>query len=686
MRSMGCKAAAFVLCVVSILLVPLCAVGAWFMAEQGFYVTSENAMVYNACRSRVATQATDTVFRAVTSAAERYFDRLDAGESAEDTRLTFLAEGTEPEVWFAGDEANLCFTLYDGNGDPAAVSTKSDDGKPHTYTFHIPFSVTEYEWLMSSAYDSARYERQEKTGRVYPPFEEAAKDTGVRTVYTFDAYLPDKLPYIDEYALIVRGVRLLYALRFAVYPIGIGAGLLAVFLFVYLMCVSGRRPRTEELCPGAFYRVPFDVMLAVSALIVVFGAGLTDELYGEPTVVRVVLLAVLILYAAAAFLGLCMSAAARIKAHTLISGTLIFRVCAWLIKGVRAVLRGMKRLFFVIPLVWRTALTVTAFILIDLFATMRYQYDEFPVWLIRSCVLFLIAVVTAWALRRLQKAGEALAAGDLSHRTETGHLSGAFRRHAENLNAVSEGMNRAVEARLKSERMKTELITNVSHDIKTPLTTIINYSDLIEKNASDGELVKEYAEVLHRHSVRLVRLLEDLVEASKASSGALEITLAPCDVSVILTQAAGEYEEKLAESGLTLMMNLPETDVYISADGRRLWRVVDNLMNNIVKYAQSGTRVYLSLSVMKDGRAAVVFRNTSREPLDISPDELTERFVRGDRSRSTEGSGLGLSIAKSLTELQSGTFAVAIDGDLFKVMLTFPILQTNGYETEEEIL
>ena len=248
-----------------------------------------------------------------------------------------------------------------------------------------------------------------------------------------------------------------------------------------------------------------------------------------------------------------------------------------------------------------------------------------------------------------------------------------LKKHGENLNSIAGGMAIAVEQKLKSERMKTELITNVSHDLKTPLTSLINYADLIGKEPCDNAKIKEYSEVLLRQSERLKRLIDDLVEASKASSGSLDVAPVPCDAAVFIAQASGEYEERLQQAGLTLITKQPEKDVRIMADGRRMWRIFDNLMSNIVKYALSGTRVYLSLEQIGE-RAVITFRNTSREPLDgVNAEELTERFTRGDASRNAEGSGLGLAIAKSLAELQGGHLAVTADGDLFKVMLSFPV-------------
>ena len=222
--------------------------------------------------------------------------------------------------------------------------------------------------------------------------------------------------------------------------------------------------------------------------------------------------------------------------------------------------------------------------------------------------------------------------------------------------------------------MKTELITNVSHDIKTPLTSIINYANLIGTTDPSDPKLGEYSEVIVRQSEKLKRLIEDLVEASKASTGNLEIVPSPLDCCTFVSQTAGEFKEKLDSANLTLITNVPDEKVMIMADGRHMMRVYDNLMNNICKYSMPGTRVYISLNVVS-GQAVTVFRNTSSAELNISPEELVERFVRGDQSRNTEGNGLGLSIAQSMTELQGGKFKVEIDGDLFKVTLSFPVIK-----------
>ena len=241
------------------------------------------------------------------------------------------------------------------------------------------------------------------------------------------------------------------------------------------------------------------------------------------------------------------------------------------------------------------------------------------------------------------------------------------------MNSIADVLLLALEKRLQSERMKTELITNVSHDIKTPITSIINYAVLIEKEECNSEKHKEYAEVLVRKATHLKRLLEDLVEASKASTGNIEMQMENCEANVLLTQVVGEFEQRLEESNLQLVTKSPDESILIHVDSKRIWRVFENLMVNTCKYSLEGSRVYLSLD--KIGNEAIFsFRNTSRSMLNISAEELLERFVRGDSARSTEGNGLGLSIAKNLTELQNGQMDVIIDGDLFKVILKFPVV------------
>ncbi len=481
-----------------------------------------------------------------------------------------------------------------------------------------------------------------------------------------------------ELSFLRQLMHLAYAVRYAVYPVAFVSLLAALGSFLALMYAAGRRAGVEGFVPGPLHKVPYDLLvvacsaLALPLIWVVDDGGLGRAMSNWLRLGFALLSCLIILNVG---LGLCISTASRIKQHSLLRGTVCYRIWSLLWGWAKKLWGFGMSLLRGLPLIWKTAAAVSGICLLELFGIFLVGRDtEFLVslWVIEKAVLVPAVLYLALMLRRLQKSGAALAAGDLAYHTDTKAMLWDLRQHGENLNSIAAGMSIAVEDRLKSERMKTELITNVSHDIKTPLTSIINYAGLIGREPCDNPVITEYSEVLVRQSEKLKRLIEDLVEASKASTGNLEVLLAPCDPAVFLTQAGGEYEEKLRSAGLTLITKQPEQELRILADGRRMWRVFDNLMNNICKYAQPGTRVYLALEEQAEN-AVITFKNTSREPLDMTEEELMERFTRGDASRSTEGNGLGLSIAKSMAELQGGTLGLTIDGDLFKATLTFPL-------------
>ena len=260
--------------------------------------------------------------------------------------------------------------------------------------------------------------------------------------------------------------------------------------------------------------------------------------------------------------------------------------------------------------------------------------------------------------------------GELQYKIKTDTLTGKQKVMAEYINNIGDGLDAAVENSLKKERMQTELITNVSHDLKTPLTSIINYVDLMKRENPTDPKIQEYLRILDEKSQRLKVLTEDVVEASKASTGNIKLEMNDIDFVEMVQQVIGEFEEKFQEKNLTMMVHFTDEPSIIYADGQRMWRVLENVFGNVVKYAMEGTRVYAEIS-NRNKKVTFSLKNISAQPLNISADELTERFIRGDVARNTEGSGLGLSIAKSLTELQGGEFKLYLDGDLFKVMITF---------------
>lgn len=460
------------------------------------------------------------------------------------------------------------------------------------------------------------------------------------------------------------------AMRYPVFLILAASAAAAVFLLVFLIAGAGHRKGTDEIVMTWLDKVSGDIYLltagvAEGALFLVL-ASVIGRRISVPVVALVIALALGMCYLALLTL---LTAAVRIKTGTLWKNTVVYKIGCLLWRLVCFLAEHM-------PVLWKAIALLALYAVLEL-AALRVSFGYMSRLLVlglflknlAASVLVLGGIVQ---MKRLREGGEQLAAGDLQYQIDTGRMYPEFRRHGENLNRIGEAMSRAVDERMKSERFKTELITNVSHDIKTPLTSIINYVDLLGKECRDNDIKAEYIDVLERQSARLKKLIEDLIEASKASSGSIPVHMERLEAGVFLVQTVGEFEEKTAANHLELLIKKPEKAIYIEADGRHFWRVIDNLMNNVCKYAQPHTRVYIDMETA-GGQVNIIFRNTSKYPLNISGEELTERFVRGDSSRNTEGSGLGLSIARSLTELMGGTFSLYVDGDLFKVILVFPV-------------
>lgn len=389
-------------------------------------------------------------------------------------------------------------------------------------------------------------------------------------------------------------------------------------------------------------------------------------------------------------------------------GELVLRVLIWYGAGLIAVLgllkrykagtlwsksltrQGLKNLsMYFISRSFTTRLIVSygmflafQFILLLAFAFLLFTCNTLASKLLMGVLAVLLLVLdfwvfyqmyrNSWETDQINQALLNISKGDTTYKIQTGGFSGKERELAENINHISLGLESALQEKVRSERLKADLITNVSHDIKTPLTSIINYVDLIKREQIENPKIQGYLEVLEQKSLRLKTLTEDLVEASKASSGNLKLEMTSIDFVELLWQTNGEFEEKFALRHLELVPTLPSEPVLIEADGRHLWRVLENLYNNTFKYAMEHSRVYVDME-LKDGQAIFTIKNISQNPLNIHAEELTERFVRGDVARTTEGSGLGLSIAKNLTELQGGTFTLYIDGDLFKARVAFPV-------------
>ena len=352
----------------------------------------------------------------------------------------------------------------------------------------------------------------------------------------------------------------------------------------------------------------------------------------------------------------------------------------WVRRGLRYFYRGCRAVVRLLPIIWQWLLTAVLMVVSPmiflLFASIAWHDFWTFLWglLFVGCLAADVAIVCygAWCFGLLLKGVKIMGKGDLNHQIDTKYLFGCFKDFAEQLNSLAGAAQVAADRQMKSERMKTELITNVSHDIKTPLTSIINYVNLMKMPHREEDHTV-YLDVLDRQSQRLKKLIDDLMDMSKASSGNMSVEMGQVDAVEAVNQALGEFADKLEKVNLTPVFRHPDSPVIMQADGRLLWRVLSNLLSNAVKYAMPNTRLYIDLMVL-DGNAVLAIKNISREQLNVNADELMERFVRGDTSRNTEGSGLGLNIAKSLVELQHGQMHMMVDGDLFKVTLIFPHL------------
>jgi len=461
-------------------------------------------------------------------------------------------------------------------------------------------------------------------------------------------------------------------MRFAVIPIGIISGILYLADIVFIFATLGHKRGSSELVKFPTSDWPFDIicLLYLMFFSVTLEMSTTRingrEAFVSNNIIGLIMLVVLYFFILSFFLN----AAINLKDKTLFKNMLIVRFFRYIFRNIGKALRNAD-------------VTKKAVLYFGIFAG-----SEFAILLMfsmigtegTSALLFLLFLVNIFAfiviykvmtsVKEIEIAEQNIIAGNLDYKLNTAKYKGDLKIIAEGLNEIGTGLENAVNGRMKSERFKTELITNVSHDIKTPLTSIINYTDLLKKENIETEPVKGYIEVLDRQSERLKKLINDLLEASKASSGNIKMDIAEVDAGLMLEQVYGEYQDKFEKARLTGIVTKPSETVHIKADVNHLFRVFDNILGNVVKYAQPDTRVYIDL-IKNASKVTIAFKNISKEKLNITGEELMERFVRGDRARNTEGSGLGLSIAKSLTNLMGGELEIIVDGDLFKVEVRF---------------
>lgn len=624
----GClffKGMALLLLICSVAFTIFCAGYTFYLFQDGFYDLEETGYRYE-----------KLVRKGMQKQAQKDFEMM--------REYVYLGYRSRVEEYC--QDSNLEVKVINSNDQSVYLDTTKNREYGYEYIFtNIPASFYSYDYHL---YVDADFPYQDAYWKVYHDF-------------------------ITDHGLDIYGFQNPY-----VYPAMTLAGLVCSFLlFLFLLCAAGHSNKREQVEAVGLSRMYFDLFSAfaggVLLLVLSMGIWIADELYLSNAFS--VILTVTIIGTIEAILCtyyLCVFAT-RVKLGKWWRHTLLYKLFQALWRACKKFIRLFAQLIKGIPMIPLTSIILGAICFFEFMGLLYFDADELLIlWFLEKLILIPIILYCALLGKKLLRGSGELAKGNLEEKIDTDKMFLAFKEHGENLNHIGEGMSRAVEERMKSERMKTELITNVSHDLKTPLTSIINYAELLGAEGLEEAQVKEYSDVLLRQSARLKRLLDNLIDASKAATGNLEVSLEKCEIGVMLTQAAAEYENRFMEKQLQLIVRQPDDSLYIMADGRHLWRVFDNLLSNICKYAQASSRVYITLEQIGD-KVQVIFRNISEFPLEMSGEELEERFVRGDKSRHMEGNGLGLSIAKSLTELQKGQMEIVIDGDLFKVILQFPL-------------
>lgn len=453
--------------------------------------------------------------------------------------------------------------------------------------------------------------------------------------------------------------------------IAIGTVLIAVIPFIMLMMMAGHRRKEDEPELVAVDKIWLDVGLAAVVTVYVVLAYLVDMLYDEGFYdMFAVCASVLGLTAVELVLLFSESFARRIKTKSFLDTIFIGKVWILIKKPFGKLRRGMSKLLDNVNLTIKIVIFgIVLFIGIVICGRLPYTLDG-ELYLLMAILVVVCICYLLWRYfseyEMLENGAKKIAGGEIDYKIQDEMKFRANKTLKDSINHIGEGLNTAVEESIKNERMKTELITNVSHDLKTPLTSIINYVDLLKTEGIDSEQANKYLDVLDQKSQRLKNLTEDLVEASKLNSGVAKLERQKLDIVQLVNQSIAEYDEKFGQKNLQIVKTIQEEPLYVMADGRKTWRLFDNLYNNIFKYAMAGTRVYIDIRV-ENRKAVISLKNISESPLNFSADELMERFVRGDVARTTEGSGLGLSIARSIVERQDGEMNITLDGDLFKV-------------------
>ena len=486
------------------------------------------------------------------------------------------------------------------------------------------------------------------------------------SVYTS---LENELTYYDQYRTnktVFDMAQILYKPALYLLPLSIIAVLVLLIMNCFLI---GLRNEKGEVILNAFDKTPLLVALIVLFILSMIGCGFLIALTSENLTLILSGTAIGAVIVYISFVFFLETIIKRIKSKTLFRNTITYRILRWIKSLITSMTRNAN-------MTVKLILIFIAFGILNIIGFGSSINNE-PIgfFILIAIWVYAFAKMHQWLVRyiEIKNAINEIYIGNTEVHLDEKRYKGSLNSMAIQVNDIAGGLSNAIQEKLKSERLKTELITNVSHDIKTPLTSIINYVDLLKKEKMPNEQAEEYLNILDNKSQRLKRLTEDLVEASKESSGNIKLNIEKLNVNELLKQVSGEFEDKFKSRNLEEVMSLPEKNVYINADSRYMYRILENMYSNISKYAMDNTRVYIDV-IPNNNRITIQMKNISKEKLNISTEELMQRFVRGDSARNTEGSGLGFSIATSLTTLQGGTFNIYLDGDLYKVIIEFDMI------------
>lgn len=496
---------------------------------------------------------------------------------------------------------------------------------------------------------------------IYKSIDDAKKFS----VYTS---LENDLTYYDQYRTnktVFDMAQILYKPALYLLPLSIIAVLVLLIMNCFLI---GLRNENGEVILNAFDKTPLLVALIILFILFMIGCGFLIALTSENLTLILSGTAIGAVIGYISFVFFLETIIKRIKSRTLFRNTITYRILRWIKSLITSMTRNAN-------MTVKLILIFIAFGILNIIGFSLSISEPIGIFILIAIWVYAFAKMHQWLVRyiEIKNAINEIYMGNTEVHLDEKRYKGSLNSMAIQVNDIAGGLSNAIQEKLKSERLKTELITNVSHDIKTPLTSIINYVDLLKKEKMPNEQAEEYLNILDNKSQKLKRLTEDLVEASKASSGNIKLNIEKLNVNELLKQVSGEFEDKFKSRNLEEVMSLPEKNVYINADSRYMYRILENMYSNISKYAMDNTRVYIDV-IPNNNRITIQMKNISKEKLNISTEELMQRFVRGDSARNTEGSGLGLSIATSLTTLQGGTFNIYLDGDLYKVIIEFDMI------------